>query len=69
MKNQAYPDYQHHVDTHNLMLEKLVAVSEKIMLGEWQQPQVLEFMRQWIGHILEEDAAINDYFRSTATSR
>jgi len=65
MKSHGYPDYQIHVDTHNLMLSKLVAVSEKIKHGEWQQQQVLEFMREWINHILDEDAAINDYFRTT----
>lgn len=64
MKDHGYPDYQQHVLTHNLMLDKLVHVSDKIRTDEWQQQEVRLFMREWIGHILDEDSAINSYFQS-----
>lgn len=63
MKDHAYPDYQQHVATHDLMLNKLVEVSDKINKNEWQQQDVLKFMHEWIAHILEEDSAIQDYFQ------
>lgn len=64
MKSCDYRGYQHHVDMHNLMLSKLVDVSEKINNGEWQRQQVLEFMHDWIRHILDEDALIQDESQS-----
>jgi hemerythrin len=64
MKNYAYPDYQNHVDTHNLMLNKLVEVSDKINKHEWRQQDVLKFMQEWISHILEDDSAFSEYFQA-----
>ncbi len=64
MIKHGYPDYLQHVGTHNLMLDQLVNVSDKINKDEWHQQQVLIFMRAWISHILDEDSAINDYFQS-----
>lgn len=61
MKDHAYPDYGQHIATHNLMLDKLIEVSDKINKNEWQQQDVLTFMHEWITHILEEDSAIQDY--------
>ncbi|WP_446812065.1 bacteriohemerythrin [Methylomonas sp. 2BW1-5-20] len=64
MKLHAYPDFETHINTHNLMLEKLVDVSEKIQQQQWQLQDVLLFMREWITHIVEEDAVIIDYFQT-----
>ena len=64
MKLRGYPAYKNHIETHNMMLDKLVAVSDKIRLQQWQQADVLKFMREWIGHILEEDSAVNHYIQS-----
>ncbi|WP_020481509.1 bacteriohemerythrin [Methylomonas sp. MK1] len=63
MKQHGYPEYQHHVQTHNLMLEKLIAFSQKINRQKCQELDVSGFMRDWLNHILEEDAAINAYFK------
>lgn len=63
MKKYRYPDYLKHADTHKLMLNKLVDVSKKIDRHEWRQQDVLVFMREWISHILDEDAAFNAYFQ------
>ncbi|MDT4292215.1 hemerythrin family protein [Methylomonas sp. MO1] len=65
MKQNGYPEYQHHVQTHNLMLEKLVEFSNDI--NQQQQLEALDvpgFMHDWIAHIVAEDAAINAYFAS-----
>ncbi len=64
MKEHSYPDYETHVGAHNLMLDKLVDVSDKIHKHDWQQQDVLKFMHEWISHILEEDAAFNIYFQT-----
>jgi len=69
MKSHGYLDYQKHIDTHSFMLDKLVLVSDKINKHEWQQQDVWEFMREWITHILEDDAAIKDYFLAEASKR
>lgn len=61
MKDCGYPHYQQHSATHNVMLDKLVDVSDKINRHEWKQHDVLKFMQEWIAHILEEDSAINAY--------
>ena len=64
MKSYHYPAYEQHVMTHNMMLAKLTAVNDKIDKHKWQHLDILEFMREWISHILQEDAAIKDYFQS-----
>ena len=64
MKERDYPNYESHVATHNLMLNKLVDVSDKINRHEWQQQDVLKFMKEWITHILHEDSTINEYFHA-----
>ncbi|AMK78498.1 MULTISPECIES: bacteriohemerythrin [Methylomonas] len=63
MKQHGYPEYQHHVQTHNLMLEKLVEFSRGISQQKLQELDLPGFMRDWINHIVEEDAAINAYFK------
>lgn len=63
MKQHGYPDYQDHVKTHNLMLEKLVEFSHGISQQKLQELDVPGFMHDWISHIAEEDAAINAYFK------
>lgn len=64
MKAQGYPDYQKHTAIHDLMLDQLVQVSEKINQDLWQQQEVRAFMQEWIHHILDEDAAINEYLQA-----
>lgn len=61
MKDHAYPNYGQHVATHNLMLDKLIEVSDKINKNEWRRQDMLPFMHEWIAHILEEDSAIQDF--------
>ncbi|OAI03516.1 hypothetical protein A1353_14470 [Methylomonas methanica] len=63
MKQHGYPEYQDHVKTHNLMLEKLVEFSHGISQQKLQELDVPGFMHDWISHIAEEDAAINAYFK------
>lgn len=63
MKQHGYPEYQHHVQTHNLMLEKLLEFSRGISQQKRQELDVQGFMRDWINHIVDEDAAINAYFK------
>ncbi|MBD9356980.1 hypothetical protein [Methylomonas albis] len=45
------------------MLEKLVEFSQNINRQKRQELDVIGFMRDWIFHIVEEDAAINAYFK------
>ncbi|CAG1020506.1 hemerythrin family protein [Methylomonas sp. LL1] len=61
MKDLHYPEYQNHVNEHNLMLDKLVDVSAKINQPQWQQLNVAKFMSQWLTHIAEKDRAISEY--------
>ncbi|MDX8127542.1 hypothetical protein U737_09500 [Methylomonas sp. LW13] len=64
MKQHDYPEYQHHVQTHNVMLEKLIAFSAGIHQQKRQEIDVSGFMRDWITHMAEEDAAINTYLKT-----
>ncbi|PKD41427.1 bacteriohemerythrin [Methylomonas sp. BW4-1] len=64
MKQHDYPEYQHHVQTHNVMLEKLIAFSQGIHQQKRQEIDVSGFMRDWITHMAEEDAAINTYLKT-----
>jgi hemerythrin len=64
MKQHGYPEYRHHVQTHNLMLEKLVEFSHEINHQKLQQQDVPSFMRDWIAHIENEDAAIHAYLKT-----
>lgn len=61
MKKLGYPDYQQHVEIHNLMLDRMTAISAKINRDEWQPQDVKIFMKEWIAHITEEDKAIGAY--------
>jgi hemerythrin len=64
MKNEGFPDLQKHIENHNLMLDNLVELSDKINKNEWRQQDVIKFIRSWIIHILDEDADIKDFLIS-----
>lgn len=67
MKNHRYPEYQKHATAHQQMLDKLADVGDKINRHEWQQDDVLKFMRDWIGHTMEDDAVFNAYLQTQAS--
>lgn len=66
MKQIAYPNLAKHAETHDKMLDELVALSDKIHKNEWQQQDVLAFIRWWVAHILDEDAEIRDFLNPVA---
>lgn len=61
MKELGYPGYQRHVEIHDLMLDKMTAISSKINRNEWHTEDIKLFMQEWIAHITEEDMAIAAY--------
>lgn len=62
MKQNGYPEYQHHVQTHNLILERAVEFSNDINQQQLEALDVPDFMHDWLAHIVAEDVAINTYF-------
>lgn len=61
MREHRFPGLQQHIESHDLMLIELVSVSEKIQNDEWQHQDMVDFMCQWVNHILDDDTIFNDY--------
>lgn len=61
MAEVDYPAYLNHVGMHDLMLAKLVRLSEEINRGEWSADHLAHFMQTWIGHIREADMQVKEY--------
>lgn len=61
MREHHFPGLQQHIESHDLMLIELVSISEKIQNDELLQPDIEDFMQQWINHILDDDTSFSDY--------
>ncbi len=56
-----HPSYQHHVNCHNMMLDNLVEISEKINNDTWNKTDIERFMYSWATeHILIEDRELEE---------
>lgn len=63
MREHHYPGLQQHIENHDLMLIELVGVSERVQNDEWQVQDLLDFMNQWVNHILDDDSAFKEYLQ------
>lgn len=61
MRDYHYPEYFTQVDEHNSMLSSLVASSDRIRAGNWDQDQIADFMMLWVNHIAESDQCFRKY--------
>jgi hemerythrin len=56
-----HPNYQHHVNCHNKMLDNLVDISNKINNDSWNKTDIERFMYAWATeHILIEDRELEE---------
>lgn len=63
MRDHHYPEYFAQVDEHNSMLSSLVASSDTIREGNWNQDQIADFMTLWVNHIAESDRGFREYLQ------
>ncbi|MDO9162600.1 MAG: hypothetical protein Q8N35_00825 [Methylococcaceae bacterium] len=50
-----------HVREHQVMLEKLAEINQKIANDDWIQNDIQEFIDKWGKHIINSDMAFNVY--------
>jgi len=62
MKDVEYPGYQAHKLTHNMLLDRMNEISEKVAQDNLAEDEIKEFMEDWLlDHILLKDAALGDF--------
>jgi putative two-component system hydrogenase maturation factor HypX/HoxX len=61
MEKSGFRSYKGHVREHNVMLEKLIEMDQKIINADWRQSDIQEFMDRWGKHIIHSDMAFNAY--------
>jgi len=62
MKDVEYPDYQAHKLTHNMLLDRMNEISEKVAQDNLAEDEIKEFMEDWLlDHILLKDGALGDF--------
>ena len=62
MKDIGYPEYPAHKKIHDMLLDKMVGISENINRGNWDNDDIKVFMRDWIlDHILVKDKVLGKY--------
>ena len=61
MKKSGFRNYKGHIREHNVMLEKLADMDQKIANDEWKQSEIEEFMDKWGKHIIHSDMAFDAY--------
>lgn len=63
MKKYSYPDYHVHEKEHNIMLNKLNEMDNKINQNNWDQWEVEDFVAKWGKHIIHSDMDFNDFMK------
>lgn len=64
MKQHHYPNYAMHVEAHNLMLDKLNAISKTVQSRQWTPADIQAFVNNWLlVHILEVDMMFGKFLK------
>ncbi|NOR69666.1 MAG: bacteriohemerythrin [Methylomarinum sp.] len=62
MKDIEYPEYSTHKKIHDMLLDKMVSISDNINQNNWDNDEIRVFMRDWVlDHILVKDKALGKY--------
>lgn len=62
MKDIQYPDYQIHIQIHNVLLNKVNDLSKKIAQDKLAEDEIKVFMEDWLlDHILKKDGDLGKY--------
>jgi len=62
MRDVEYPHYQEHKQIHNMLLDKMNEISEKVGQDALAKDEIKEFMEDWLlDHILLKDGALGDF--------
>jgi putative two-component system hydrogenase maturation factor HypX/HoxX len=61
MKKSGFRNYKGHIREHNVMLEKLADIDQKITNDEWKPSEIEAFMDKWGKHIIHSDMAFDAY--------
>jgi putative two-component system hydrogenase maturation factor HypX/HoxX len=59
MKKSGFRNYKGHIREHNVMLEKLADIDQKITNDKWKPSEIEEFMDKWGKHIIHSDMAFD----------
>jgi putative two-component system hydrogenase maturation factor HypX/HoxX len=68
MKQVEFHGYKGHEKEHQVMLEKITAIKDKIHCDDWQQTDVETFVDKWAKHIINADMKFDDYFKKQTVS-
>ncbi|MGY6275603.1 enoyl-CoA hydratase-related protein [Methylomonas sp. MgM2] len=63
MQKMGFHNYISHAKEHNLMLEQLVLMTEKVEREEWHPQDTQKFIEKWTKHILNSDMAFNQHWK------
>lgn len=63
MKQVGFHHYKNHVAEHNLMLDKLLVMDNKIQQDNWNNNDVHDFVDKWTKHILHSDMEFNQHWK------
>lgn len=64
MKQANYSRYAEHIAAHEVLLDRMVALSGKIHDGSCQKQDISDFMQDWVlTHILEMDLAFQNQLK------
>jgi len=62
MRDVEYPGYDAHKQIHNMLLDKMNDISEKVGQDTLAKDEIKEFMEDWLlDHILLKDGALGDF--------
>ena len=61
MENSGFRNHKGHAREHQLMLDKLSEMNQRIMNDDWTQSDIQKFMDRWGNHIINSDMAFNVY--------
>jgi len=63
MQKTGFHNYLSHAKEHNLMLEQLILMTEKVEREEWHPEDTQRFIEKWTKHILNSDMAFNQHWK------
>lgn len=63
MREMGFHQFKSHALEHNLMLEQLVAMTDKVEHDQWRSEDNQKFIDKWTKHILNSDMAFNQHWK------
>ena len=63
MRQMGFHNYKSHAKEHNLMLEQLISMTNKVEQDQWHTKDTQKFIDKWTKHILNSDMAFNQHWK------